>query len=1026
MALLLGGLMFGGLLAWGMATLVDRDMRAELLQETQLVANALNPDYIRALTGTEADLNIPEYRRLKDQLNAVRQGNPHCRFLYLMGRKADGTVFFFVDSETVGSKDYSPPGQVYGEVTETLRHVFAAHSPAVEGPVTDRLGTWVSALVPLPDSQATVVLGMDLDASTWKWTVARKVALPAALLSLMLCAIYIMLQRAYRGILARLAALGESEKRFRDVMYASHDAILLIDGNAFVDCNEATVKMLGYADKNQFLMTHPSKLSPPVQPDGKPSFEKAEELIRTALEKGYHRFEWTHRKADGDDFVVEVSLTSVVMEGKNVLHCVWRDISEHKRIEEALVRERQLLRMIIDNIPDGIYAKDTQGRKTLANRADVRCLGRESEAEVLAQDDFAFFRPEDAAKFAAIDRSVMDRGQPILNHEESFTNAQGDVQWLLTSKLPLRASDGQVIGLLGIWHNITARRRIEEAMKKRVMLDVCLSQMIRSLLRGMKSGATFADPLAILGRGNKASRVFLFQDDLDEDGSRLMRIVDQWAADGTAPYPTELQKPGIPYPEGWADLQRVMHGGVCYFGDSRRWSEKERGMPWREDIKTFLLAPVFVEMAGGRSFWGFLAFVQCDEFRNWDENDVEITKAAADLLGAFLTRREEVEQLHLLGAAVESAQESFIITDAQLAAPGPHILFANPAAEKLSGYRRDELVGRTPRIFQGPLTNQEALRRLKEELGRGSPFHGVTTNYRKDGTPFLIDWNIAPVRNQTGKITHFVSVQRDITEQQAMVKRVARANKMESVGSLASGIAHEINSPAQFIGDNVQYAYDVICNASARLEAEGVAIAPQVGQPLFEEVPLALKDALEGVSRIDKIVKSMREFAHPGEEIEPSDLNRCLEVSTTVCRNEWKHVARVDFDLDPNLPPVPCVRSDINQVVVNLVVNAAQAIAGQKRSELGRILLSTRVSEGWAELRVEDDGPGIPQEIAEKIFNPFFTTKPVGQGTGQGLFLTHQCIEGKHHGRISTTNISGGGACFLIQLPLEPLAEKSS
>ena len=187
---------------------------------------------------------------------------------------------------------------------------------------------------------------------------------------------------------------------------------------------------------------------------------------------------------------------------------------------------------------------------------------------------------------------------------------------------------------------------------------------------------------------------------------------------------------------------------------------------------------------------------------------------------------------------------------------------------------------------------------------------------------------------------------------------------------------------------------------------------------LFEEIPLALKDALEGLSRVDKIVKSMREFAHPGDEIGPSDINRCLETSVTVCRNEWRHVAEVDFDLDPDLPSVPCVRSDINQVVVNLVVNAAQAIAEQKRSDLGKIHLSTRASDDWVELRVEDDGPGIPPEIMEKIFDPFFTTKPVGQGTGQGLFLTQQSIVGKHHGRISVSNLQGGGASFLIQLPL--------
>ena len=845
----------------------------------------------------------------------------------------------------------------------------------------------------------------------------------ALLLGFTLAAIYIILRRREKEISSQQTALQESEKRFLDVLHASQDAILLIDGQTIIACNDSTVKMLGYANKEKFFMSPPSELFPPSQPDGRNSEEKADEMRQIAIRNGYHRFEWTGRRANGDNFAAEVSLTPLAMQGRTVLHCVWRDISEHNRTEETLVRERQLLRTLIDNLPDGIYAKDAQGRNLLANRAEVQSLGRSTEEEVIGQGDFAFYRPEDAEKFLTDDRSVIDSGQPRLNYEESYTTAEGDKKWVVSSKLPMRDAGGQVVGLLGIWHDISKRKRIEAAMKKRVELDACLARLIHSLLRGMAGGGSFVEPMAILGLGNNVGRVCLFQNHLGQDGGLFMRIVDQWSAESIAPYPPEMQNPGLRYTDQGCELAKLLENGECYFGDSRRLGEAELLSPLREGLKTALFAPVFVERPGKRCFWGVLAFGNCNEFREWDENDIGIAKSAADLLGAFLTRREEVEKLHLLGAAVESAQEAFVITDAQLEAPGPHILFANPAMERLSGYQLEELLGRSPRIFQGPLTNKETISRLKEELPKGIPFHGITTNYRKDGTQYLVDWNIAPVHGREGQITHFVSVQRDITQQQAMVKRVAMANKMESVGSLAAGIAHEINSPAQFIGDNLQYAYDAICKASAWLKAEGLPLEPKVMQPIFEEVPLALKDALEGMSRIDKIVKSMREFAHPTQEFEPTDLNRCLETSVTICRNEWKHVAHVDFDFDPSLPPVPCVRSEINQMVVNLVVNAAQAIAGQKRAEPGRILLSTRTLDGWAEFRVEDDGPGISPDIAEKIFDPFFTTKPVGQGTGQGLFLTQQSIVGKHHGRISTSNLPGGGASFLIQLPLGPSAE---
>ncbi len=140
-------------------------------------------------------------------------------------------------------------------------------------------------------------------------------------------------------------ALRESEKRFMDVLYASKDAILLIDGDKFVDCNEATARMLGYSSRKEFLMTHPSELSPPQQPDGKSSFEKANEMIKAAFAEGFHRFEWTHKKANGKNFPVEVSLTPISIHGKNVLHCLWRDLTEFKKeLENSREREEELRR----------------------------------------------------------------------------------------------------------------------------------------------------------------------------------------------------------------------------------------------------------------------------------------------------------------------------------------------------------------------------------------------------------------------------------------------------------------------------------------------------------------------------------------------------------------------------------------------------------------------------------------------------------------------------------------------------------
>ncbi|MCX7019004.1 MAG: response regulator [Candidatus Sumerlaeota bacterium] len=181
----------GALFAWWMAARTDGGMRADLLQQTRMVAQVADIGRIRALSGTQADLDIPAYWQLKEQFAAIRSANPQCRFVYLMGRKADGAVFFFVDSEQAGSKDYSPPGQVYDEATTGFRRMFDDKTEIVEGPVTDRWGVWVSTAVPLIDPQTgavSAVLGMDIDAGAWKWDVAAKAALPVGLMLVLLIA----------------------------------------------------------------------------------------------------------------------------------------------------------------------------------------------------------------------------------------------------------------------------------------------------------------------------------------------------------------------------------------------------------------------------------------------------------------------------------------------------------------------------------------------------------------------------------------------------------------------------------------------------------------------------------------------------------------------------------------------------------------------------------------------------------------------------------------------------------------------
>jgi signal transduction histidine kinase len=193
---------------------------------------------------------------------------------------------------------------------------------------------------------------------------------------------------------------------------------------------------------------------------------------------------------------------------------------------------------------------------------------------------------------------------------------------------------------------------------------------------------------------------------------------------------------------------------------------------------------------------------------------------------------------------------------------------------------------------------------------------------------------------------------------------------------------------------------------------------------LFEQIPAAIKETLEGVERVTKIVRAMKEFSHPGsKEKAAADLNKAIETTVTVARNEWKYVADMELDLDQSLPAVPCFVGEFNQCILNLVVNAAHAIGDVVKKNpgaKGRITVRTRRDDGHVEVRVSDTGTGIPESARPKIFEPFFTTKEAGKGTGQGLSIVYGSIVEKHGGTVRFETETGQGTTFILRLPIAP------
>ena len=267
-------------------------------------------------------------------------------------------------------------------------------------------------------------------------------------------------------------------------------------------------------------------------------------------------------------------------------------------------------------------------------------------------------------------------------------------------------------------------------------------------------------------------------------------------------------------------------------------------------------------------------------------------------------------------------------------------------------------------------------------------------------------------------------LQNEIQQRKELETQLVHAQKMEAVGQLASGIAHEINSPSQFTNDNILFLKDAVEGFIARIDNSDSAPDEKEISFLKENAPGAVAQAKEGISRITTIVKSMKNFAYRDAESakKPNDLNQAIQSTTVVATNEWKYHAELKLELDDSLPLVPCNIGEINQVVLNLIVNGAHAIRDRfENGQKGTLIVKSQFYKDakCVIVSIADNGGGIPEKVRTRIFEPFFTTKEVGVGTGQGLAIAHSVIVKSHNGQLWFDTKDGHGTVFYIKLPME-------
>jgi PAS domain S-box-containing protein len=750
---------------------------------------------------------------------------------------------------------------------------------------------------------------------------------------------------------------------------------------------DGTVRMWNPTAEQMFGWTEHEVLGRPlpiVPEEGQEEFKTLRE--RVIRSESVSAVELRRRRRDGS--WIDVSLCAAPLRdasGRTVgLLGILTDITERKRAEEALIEERHLLRTLMDNLSDHIYFKDRQSRFLRANVAVAKMFGLSGPGQAVGKTDFDFFAMEHAQQAYNDEQEVITTGKPMIAKEEKETWPDGRVTWASTTKMPLRDADGTIIGTFGVSRDITERKRVEEALRES-------EERYRRLFERNLAG--------------------VFQGTLD---GRILHCNDAYARIlGYSSRQEILRLEKLDYfydaREGMAAATKLQREGSQ--------TNFEVRLKRRDGSPVSVLANVtFAEMGEGRPPLVEGTLIDITERKRTEE--------------ALRASEERYRELF------ENASDLVFTTDLE----ARRLTSLNRVAEQTIGYSREEATQMEFRQLVDP-KHWERIEQSRQRLFAGDS--GVTLELQistKDGRRVMLEVKPRLIYKE-GKPVEVQGIGRDITGRDVAEMELRHAQKLEAVGRLASGIAHEINTPIQFVGDNTRFLQDSFAGLQTlinkyqelRRAAASGTVSPDllaaVGRTeeqsdcayLLEEIPKALTQTLDGVTRVATIVRAMKDFAHPeSKEKAATDLNKALLSTLTVARNELKYVADVETDFG-DLPLVVCNISDLNQVFLNLLVNAAHAISQLVKGTgaKGKIRVRT-VAEGKTVLiTITDTGCGIPEGIRSRVFDPFFTTKEVGRGTGQGLAIARSVVVERHKGALTFESEVGKGTTFYVRLPVD-------
>lgn len=895
---------------------------------------------------------------------------------------------------------------------------------------------------------------------------------------------------------------GELQAGFQEVVDAVESGVCGLDaqGNTTF-CNGALLKMTGYqaeeiAGRNVQALLHPS------QTDGS-RCRAAESGLRQAIDshQAVHVTEEFLRRKDGGCFPAEYWVRPLPRPSGGTAYVVTvKDTSDVHQAMEALRKGGERFRRILESAPDVAWTSDRLGHTVYISPKIESVLGYTNE-EIYCGGSRLWLSRIHADDFSRVYQAytaLFDKGS-VYDQEYRIQRRDGTWIWVHDRACCTHEENG-VPHADGFFSDITARKLAEEELhSKTAFLEAQANATIdgvlvvdrqgQVLMHNPRLGELFNIPAELMAEKDDEKMLRYVVTILKHPESFMTKVRHLYSQlNETSRDEIEL-KNGMfldRYSSPVVDSKGVYYGRIWTFRDITQRKKNE------DELQQLSLAveqspvsvvitdpqgnisyvnPKFTECTGYsanevvgknprilkagysvpdlyRDMWTTIKAGKtwhgefCNKKKNgeiyWEAARITPITNKAREITHFLAVKEDITERRR--AEKEFLLTQFSVEQASVAIQWMNsegrIVYVNQATCLYLRRSREELLSLGVWDIS-PTFPKQAWTDFWENLKKQGSMNFESQLQTKDGEVF-------PVEISSNYLTfdgqeYCFGFARDIRERRQLESQLRHAQKLEGIGQLAAGIAHEINTPTQFVTDNLTFLRDswkstyelleqyrsAVREAEGRLPA-GVADALEQAEQscdlsfIASEVPRAIDQSLDGAHRVARIVRAMKEFSHPDSaEKTATNLNKAIESTVTVARNEWKYVSELVTEFDPALPPVVCYPGDINQVILNFIVNAAHAIKEKiKEGEKGRITVRTRMLGDCVELSVTDTGSGIPETIRGRIFDPFFTTKEVGKGTGQGLTLAYAVVVKKHGGKIWFESKVGEGTTFFITLPI--------